>query len=98
MISDSQTRYGSARSPGSGRHGSRRRWRSYHSSSRAGRAVASEASPRRLVLAIAGEFMKADSYPDANLSVMPALVAGIHVFLRAPVQDVDGRDEPGHDD
>jgi hypothetical protein len=42
--------------------------------------------------------MKADSYPDANLSVMPALVAGIHVFLRAPVQDVDGRDEPGHDD
>jgi hypothetical protein len=31
---------------------------------------------------------------------MPALVAGIHVFLY-PVsssKDVDGRDKPGHDD
>jgi hypothetical protein len=27
---------------------------------------------------------------------MPALVAGIHVFLRRS-NDVDGRDEPGHD-
>jgi hypothetical protein len=26
-------------------------------------------------------------------SVMPALVAGIHVFLRLRNQDVDGRDE-----
>ncbi|MBB3020146.1 hypothetical protein FHR70_003227 [Microvirga lupini] len=26
---------------------------------------------------------------------MPALVAGIHVF--SLVEDVDGRDEPGHD-
>jgi hypothetical protein len=32
-----------------------------------------------------------------NLSiVMPGLVPGIHVFLWS--QDVDGRDEPGHDD
>jgi hypothetical protein len=30
--------------------------------------------------------------------VMPALVAGIHVFLlMMPKQDVDGRDKPGHD-
>jgi hypothetical protein len=31
---------------------------------------------------------------------MPALVAGIHVFLLRVVvnQDVDGRDKPGHDD
>jgi hypothetical protein len=30
--------------------------------------------------------------------VMPALVAGIHVFLAsAAKEDVDGRDEPGHD-
>jgi hypothetical protein len=28
---------------------------------------------------------------------MPALVAGIHVFLAARKQDVDGRDKPGHD-
>jgi hypothetical protein len=28
--------------------------------------------------------------------VMPGLVPGIHVFLSAQ-QDVDGRDEPGHD-
>jgi hypothetical protein len=27
---------------------------------------------------------------------MPALVAGIHVFLTQN-EDVDGRDEPGHD-
>jgi hypothetical protein len=31
-------------------------------------------------------------------SVMPALVAGIHVFLQhLSKQDVDGRDKPGHD-
>jgi hypothetical protein len=30
---------------------------------------------------------------------MPALVAGIHVFLSAfEEQGVDGRDEPGHDE
>jgi hypothetical protein len=29
---------------------------------------------------------------------MPALVAGIHVFLQCCKQDVDGRDKPGHDD
>jgi hypothetical protein len=29
---------------------------------------------------------------------MPALVAGIHVFLEHKRQDVDGRDEPGHDE
>jgi hypothetical protein len=28
---------------------------------------------------------------------MPALVAGIHVFLAEFSQDVDGRDKPGHD-
>jgi hypothetical protein len=28
---------------------------------------------------------------------MPALVAGIHVFLAAQKKDVDGRDKPGHD-
>ncbi len=29
---------------------------------------------------------------------MPGLVPGIHAFLdRAASQDVDGRDEPGHD-
>jgi hypothetical protein len=31
-------------------------------------------------------------------TVMPALVASIHVFLPAfSPQDVDGRDKPGHD-
>jgi hypothetical protein len=30
--------------------------------------------------------------------VMPALVAGIHVFLLRDYKDVDGRDKPGHDD
>jgi hypothetical protein len=30
--------------------------------------------------------------------VMPALVAGIHVFLVCRKQDVDGRDKPGHDE
>ena len=30
------------------------------------------------------------------LGVMPGLVPGIHVFLCG--QDVDGRDEPGHDE
>jgi len=31
-------------------------------------------------------------------NVMPALVAGIHVFLEGlSREDVDGRDKPGHD-
>jgi hypothetical protein len=30
--------------------------------------------------------------------VMPALVAGIHVFQWLSKKGVDGRDEPGHDD
>jgi D-alanyl-D-alanine dipeptidase len=29
---------------------------------------------------------------------MPGLVPGIHVFLKLPRKDVDGRDKPGHDD
>jgi len=29
--------------------------------------------------------------------VMPALVAGIHVFWRFVKQGVEGRDKPGHD-
>jgi hypothetical protein len=28
---------------------------------------------------------------------MPVLVTGIHVFERSCEKDVDGRDEPGHD-
>jgi hypothetical protein len=28
---------------------------------------------------------------------MPGLVPGIHVFQSSDKQDVDGRDEPGHD-
>ena len=35
--------------------------------------------------------------PHHSLGVMPALVAGIHVLQRRWKQDVDGRDEPGHD-
>jgi hypothetical protein len=33
-----------------------------------------------------------------SINVMPGLVPGIHVFLRGATKDVDGRDEPGHDD
>jgi hypothetical protein len=29
---------------------------------------------------------------------MPGLVPGIHVFLPSRDKDVDGRDEPGHDE
>jgi hypothetical protein len=35
---------------------------------------------------------------DAWLSVMPALVAGIHVFAFLDSKDVDGRDKPGHNE
>jgi hypothetical protein len=35
---------------------------------------------------------------QATMRVIPALVAGIHVFLGAQqTEDVDGRDKPGHD-
>src|SRR5258708_7008347 len=42
---------------------------------------------------------RARSLRSGHLSaVMPALVAGIHVFLATlSKQDVDGRDKPGHD-
>ena len=33
----------------------------------------------------------------SDLTVMPGLVPGIHVFLFRE-QDVDGRDKPGHDE
>jgi hypothetical protein len=33
-----------------------------------------------------------------NDAVMPGLVPGIHVFFFGGCQDVDGRDEPGHDE
>jgi hypothetical protein len=33
-----------------------------------------------------------------NLLVMPALVAGIHVFMPIRNEDVDGRVKPGHDE
>ena len=58
MISDSQTRYGSARSPAGGRHGSRRRWRSYQSSSSAGRSALSVRADGRLDLAAAEEVIE----------------------------------------
>ena len=29
---------------------------------------------------------------------MPALVAGIHGLVSQHIEDVDGRDKPGHDD
>src|SRR5258708_16099734 len=34
----------------------------------------------------------------AHQPVMPALVAGIHVFVAARKQDLDGRDKPAHHD
>jgi hypothetical protein len=34
----------------------------------------------------------------AHFLVMPGLVPGIHDILRPNNQDVDGRDEPGHDE
>src|SRR5512144_1756851 len=40
MISESHTRYGSGASPGSARHGSLRRWRSYQASRSAARGPA----------------------------------------------------------
>jgi hypothetical protein len=33
-----------------------------------------------------------------NISVMPGFVPGIHVFLVTRKEDVDSRDEPGHDE
>src|SRR5258708_18554753 len=42
--------------------------------------------------------LRARSEIEAPFRVMPALVAGIHVFLEAFAEKaVDGRDKPGHD-
>jgi hypothetical protein len=35
---------------------------------------------------------------DTPQFVMPGLVPGIHVFTTCCTKDVDGRDEPGHDE
>jgi len=40
-------------------------------------------------------YERKERIPFKLSTVMPALVAGIHVFLRE--QGVDGRDKPGHD-
>jgi hypothetical protein len=43
--------------------------------------------------------MRVLTHEHQSLHVMPALVAGIHVFLiLSSKQDVDGRDKPGHDE
>jgi hypothetical protein len=34
---------------------------------------------------------------SSDSAVIPALVAGIHVFYSLLKTDVDGRDKPGHD-
>jgi hypothetical protein len=36
--------------------------------------------------------------PRHIFTVMPGLVPGIHVLPAARSKDVDGRDEPGHDE
>ena len=38
-----------------------------------------------------------DTWGTPTEGVMPALFAGIRVFLRPGKKDVGGRDEPGHD-
>jgi hypothetical protein len=35
---------------------------------------------------------------ETSKLVMPGLVPGIHVLSSHKIKDVDGRDEPGHDD
>ena len=42
--------------------------------------------------------MQAFDEIEPPLSVMPALVAGIHVLDNARKEDVDGRVKPGHDE
>ncbi len=39
-----------------------------------------------------------EPHDDPPSSVMPGLVPGIHVLEPCRVKDVDGRDEPGHDE
>ncbi|TMJ50554.1 MAG: hypothetical protein E6G85_17915 [Alphaproteobacteria bacterium] len=38
------------------------------------------------------------SFRRHSIHVMPGLVSGIHVLASGTKKDVDGRDEPGHDD
>jgi hypothetical protein len=33
-----------------------------------------------------------------QISIMPGLVPGIHVFATTSREDVEGRDKPGHDE
>ena len=58
-----------------------------------GRAIAYKWTPsfERLCPAITNEG------PCATLSVMPALVAGIHVLKVMRVKDMDGQNKSGHD-
>src|SRR5690349_14091172 len=92
MISDSQTRYGSARSPAGGRHGNRRRWRSYQSSSSEGReTLRSAGTTSRLILAAAEELITTLYRQNANLSTScPGLSRASTSFLGGS-KDVDGR-------
>jgi hypothetical protein len=50
------------------------------------------------VSAMAASSKRAPMRWEPLSSVMPALVAAIHVFLAgSPLKGVDGRDKPGHD-
>src|SRR5689334_3577257 len=78
MISESQTRYGSARSPANGLHGRARRCRSYHASKRS----AAEAGTDSLAFAGAEDLMQTGLVRSWQfLHVVPVVVMSIHVFL-----------------
>ncbi|HEY1543361.1 MAG TPA: hypothetical protein VGG01_13195 [Xanthobacteraceae bacterium] len=47
---------------------------------------------------LAGTGDEVRNFGAGHHAVMPALGAGIHVFLAVLQQDVDGRDGPGHDE
>src|ERR1700726_2570472 len=57
------------------------------------RRIDDEILPRECPLPECGPSFSLFRFP----TVMPALVAAIHVFSRIYIEGVDGRDEPGHD-
>src|SRR5215470_15160432 len=73
-------------------------------SNRSNRHLGTKCAWTSMMSCVTGELTCLFAYPEvidsscSKFCVMPALVAGIHVFLpQLGKQDVDGRDKPGHD-
>src|SRR5579872_2493674 len=89
---------------GSNARSTRSRFTSGNAISKSKVPLSTPRNPVGEIVSVAGDWQGrprcfwGDASHDTPTIVMPALVAGIHVFGATGKKDVDGRVKPGHDD